>query len=107
VRPSFFDVEEPKVPVTRRTLKQIGVPWPAPKGWKQALLQGKSVPIYQPSKPRKYKTHPHTWDGTRIVMIDRSYPEAIKRERARYARASLPKAERRMVRALVQMGFDL
>jgi hypothetical protein len=40
-------------------------------------------------------------------MIDRSYPEAIKRERARYARASLPKAERRMVRALVQMGFDL
>ena len=47
------------------------------------------------------------WDGTRIVMIDRSYPEAIKRERARYARASLPKAERRMVRALVQMGFDL
>jgi hypothetical protein len=45
------------------------------------------------------------WDGTRIVMIDRSYPEAIKRERERFARASLPKAERRLLRTLAKHGL--
>lgn len=45
------------------------------------------------------------WDGTRIVMIDRSYPEAIARERERFKRASLPKAERRLIRTLAKHGL--
>jgi hypothetical protein len=45
------------------------------------------------------------WDGTRIVVIDRSYPEAIKAERERFAFASLPKAEKRLLRSLAKHGL--
>lgn len=29
---------------TRATLAAWGVPWPPPKGWKRALIEGRSVP---------------------------------------------------------------
>ena len=30
---------------TRETLASWGVPWPPPKGWRKALLEGKPIPI--------------------------------------------------------------
>jgi len=29
---------------TRETLAKWGVPWPPPKGWRQALIEGRPIP---------------------------------------------------------------
>lgn len=40
----------PKGAWTRATLEGWGVPWPPPKGWRQAIMAGRSV---EPPKPRE------------------------------------------------------
>jgi hypothetical protein len=36
-------LKTPKGGYDRATLKMLGVPWPPPKGWKRALINGKKV----------------------------------------------------------------
>lgn len=35
---------------TKKTLESLGVPWPPPKGWKQALIDGEPIPERQSSE---------------------------------------------------------
>lgn len=49
-RPLWLTAEEidaaksPRGGWTAATLRQWGIPWPAPKGWRQALLNGDPIP---------------------------------------------------------------
>jgi hypothetical protein len=38
---------------TRDTLARWGVPWPPPKGWRQALLDGTPIPIVKPPQDQE------------------------------------------------------
>jgi hypothetical protein len=44
---------------TRKTLAQWGVPWPPPKGWKNALTEGR--PISEKAKPTKKLAQPRPY----------------------------------------------
>ena len=36
--------KSPRGGFTRKTLAAWGVPWPPPKGWRKALIEGRSIP---------------------------------------------------------------
>lgn len=38
---------------TRKTLAAWGVPWPPPKGWRKALVEGKPVKRHAPPAAKK------------------------------------------------------
>jgi hypothetical protein len=40
---------------TRACLANWGVPWPPPKGWRQALREGRPIPKHGEVQPRKAK----------------------------------------------------
>ena len=64
---SFADIEAAKTPRggwTRAQLHAWGVPWPPPKGWKQALVAGRSFGVAPPpGPPQPRHVHPHSRPG--------------------------------------------
>jgi hypothetical protein len=45
--------KSPKGGWTAKTLAAWGVPWPAPHGWKKALLKGEPIPVAANGKAKK------------------------------------------------------
>lgn len=48
LKPTEADIEAARTPRggwTRETLAGWGVPWPPPKGWRKALLEGEVAPM--------------------------------------------------------------
>jgi hypothetical protein len=94
VRDKIESLRSPAGAWTRASLAQLGVPWPPPRGWRQALIHGRPIPERAP-KRRSSSEIPlpilpkeridenqritEKWDGTRIVVIDTNYPDAIAR----------------------------
>ena len=46
---------------TRASLAQLGVPWPPPKGWRRALIEGRPVGSLPPSRRRRSAPPPHEY----------------------------------------------
>ena len=53
--------KSPKGGFTRQQLAEWGVPWPTPKGWKKALMEGRD--------PSKINNKPDTGDLLRKVVL--------------------------------------
>ena len=44
--------KSPRGGFTRKTLAAWGVPWPPPKGWRKALIEGRAIPKPKPRRSR-------------------------------------------------------
>lgn len=57
---------------TRATLAGWGVPWPPPRGWRQALLKGEPIP-----RAQRLRVTALLRDGRSIELPESKVPEAV------------------------------